>query len=192
MTDRPYFLTTPRLGFRSWRAGDMDLALSLWGDPRVMALIDGRGQPGREEVHERLERELRNGRELGIQYWPIFSLESGELVGCAGLKPYDVSRGLYEMGYHLRPEFWGAGYATEAARAVVAYAFATIRPAALLAGHHPENYASKRVLEKLGFIYLRDELYAAAGRMDPIYELKPPAVGNRRERGGDACGRGSR
>jgi RimJ/RimL family protein N-acetyltransferase len=177
MTAQSYFLTTPRLGFRSWRADDMPLALSLWGDPRVTALFDSRGQLGPAEVRERLERELRHEREHGIQYWPCFSLESGELVGCAGLQPYDVSQGLYEVGYHLRPEFWGAGYATEAARAVVAYAFERVRPAALLAGHHPENHASKRVLEKLGFIYLRDELYAPAGRMDPIYELRPPAAG---------------
>lgn len=180
-----YFMTSPRLGFRAWAEDDFDLATSLWGDPRVTALIDARGQLGPADVRERLERELRHGRELGFQYWPCFLLESGEFVGCAGLKPYDLPRGVYEMGFHLRPPFWGAGYATEAGRAVVAYAFATLGASALMAGHNPRNLASSRVLEKLGFRYVRDELFAGTGMIHPLYRLDaPPAPPRAPGRGG--------
>ena len=169
-----YFLLTPRLGFRSWSDADLDLAMSLWGDPEVTALFDSRGLLSREHVRERLARELDNERELGVQYWPFFLRQTGEFVGCAGLKPYDVARGVYELGFHLRAAFWGAGYATEAARAVIEHAFASLQPAALVAGHNPRNHASKRVLEKLGFTYLRDERFAGTGLMHPLYELKRP------------------
>jgi ribosomal-protein-alanine N-acetyltransferase len=86
-----YFLTTPRLGFRSWSDADLELAMSLWGDPEVTALFDSRGRLSREQVQERLTRELDSERELGIQYWPFFLREAGEFVGCAGLKPYDAA-----------------------------------------------------------------------------------------------------
>lgn len=166
--------TTSRLTFRSWSETDLDLAVSLWGDPRVTALFDSRGQLSREQVRQRLALEIANERELGIQYWPFFLRQTGEFVGCSGLKPYDVSRSLYELGFHLRPAFWGVGYATEAARAVIDCAFASRRPEALLAGHNPRNHASKRVLEKLGFTYLRDEYFAGTGLMHPLYELRRP------------------
>ena len=169
-----YFLMTPRLGFRSWSDADLELAMSLWGDPEVTALFDSRGRLSREHVQERLARELANEREMGIQYWPFFLREAGDFVGCAGLKPYDVARGLYEMGFHLRSAYWGRGYATEAGCAVIEHAFGTLKPTALLAGHNPRNHASKRVLEKLGFTYLRDERFAGTGLMHPLYELRPP------------------
>jgi RimJ/RimL family protein N-acetyltransferase len=61
------------------------------------------------------------------------------------------------LGFHLLPKFWGQGLATEAARAVIPYAFEKYAPKKLIAGHHPENVNSKKVLDKLGFKYSHDE-----------------------------------
>jgi ribosomal-protein-alanine N-acetyltransferase len=166
-----YFLTTPRLGFRSWRAGDLDLAMSLWGDPRVTALIDARGRLTRDQVRQILEREIGNQRREGVQYWPLFLLDSGAFVGCCGLKPHHLESGLHEFGFHLRFDFWRRGYATEAGEAVLAHARDALGLSRLVAGHHPENHASRRVLEKLGFRYLRDELFAGTGLVHPLYEV---------------------
>lgn len=171
MAQRSYFLTSPRLGFSEWRDDDLDLAVSLWGDPRVTALFDARERLTREQVARRLEQELDRRRTLGIQYWPAFLRESEDFVGCAGLKPYGESPERREMGVHLRPAFWGRGLATEACRAIVTYAFGELGLRALLAGHHPENHASRRVLEKLGFRHLRDELFEGTGLVHPLYEL---------------------
>jgi ribosomal-protein-alanine N-acetyltransferase len=55
---------------------------------------------------------------------------------------------------------------------VIEHAFATLKPAALVAGHNPRNQASRRVLEKLGFTYLRDEHFSGTGLMHPLYELR--------------------
>jgi len=171
-----YFLTAPRLGFRCWRAEDLDLATSLWGDPRVTALIDARGRLTREQVREILEREIRNEVTVGVQYWPFFLLDSGDFVGCCGLKPHHVEPGLHEVGFHLRFDRWRQGYATEAGAAVLSYARDALGLSRLVAGHHPENHASKRVLEKLGFRYLRDEYFAGTGLVHPLYQvdLGPP------------------
>jgi [ribosomal protein S5]-alanine N-acetyltransferase len=167
-----YFMTTSRLGFRHWTAEDIDLAMSLWGDPDVTALFDSRGPLTRDQVQARLDRERRIQADFGVQYWPFFLRETDEFVGCSGLQPYDVANGLYKTGFHLRRKFWGAGYASEAARAVIDYAFETIKPTAIMAGHNPRNHASKRVLEKLGFHYVRDEYFEGMQMMHPLYELR--------------------
>jgi ribosomal-protein-alanine N-acetyltransferase len=166
-----YFLTTERLGFRRWSEDDIDLATSLWADPRVTRLIDSRGQLTPGEVRERLALEIRNQTEVGVQYWPFFLLASGEFVGCCGLKPYEGDEDLREMGFHLRFGFWGRGLATEAAGAVIRFAEAELGVTSLLAGHNPLNHASRRILEKLGFRHLRDEVFSGTGMVHPLYEL---------------------
>jgi RimJ/RimL family protein N-acetyltransferase len=173
MTAHEFFLTTARLGFRSWRSGDLALARALWGDPEVTRLFDARPQWTEEQVHARLEREMECERLHGVQYWPIFRLDDGEHVGVCGLHPKDAATRVLELGFHLRPAFWGAGYASEAATAVIAHAFAVCGARALFAGHHPENNASRRALERLGFRFTHEELYAPTGALHRCYLLTP-------------------
>jgi RimJ/RimL family protein N-acetyltransferase len=79
------------------------------------------------------------------------------------MRPRDQAARINSFGFHLRPEYWGRGYATEAGRAVIRHAFTNLSVRALFAGHHPANPASPRVLEKLGFRYTHDELYPPTG-----------------------------
>jgi [ribosomal protein S5]-alanine N-acetyltransferase len=162
---------TERLVFRWWQAEDFALATHLWGDPRVTALIDSRPSLDAAAVRERLTRELSNARALGIQYWPMFRRDNRELAGCCGLKPSELGTDVLELGFHLRAESWGSGYATEAARSVIALAFDRLGVRALFAGHHPENDASRRVLAKLGFRHTGETLFAPTGLMHPAYLL---------------------
>jgi [ribosomal protein S5]-alanine N-acetyltransferase len=164
-----YFLCSARLGFRCWSPEDVPLASALWGDPRVTKLIGGPFSP--QQIRERLEREISWMRDHRVQYWPIFLLSNGEHVGCAGLRPYKIEEKIYELGFHLRPEFWRQGFAEEAARAAIAYGFGTLGAHALFAGHHPENAASRQLLEKLGFHFTGTQLYAATGLQHPSYLL---------------------
>lgn len=168
---RRYFLRSERLGFRSWAETDFDLALGLWGDPRVTERIDARGQLTEDQVRALLRREIAFDAEHGIQYWPIFLLANGEHVGCCGLRPYDPDHRLFELGFHIRSAHWGRGLATEAAQAVIAHAFDTLGLEALFAGHHPDNAASRHLLTKLGFRYSHDEHYPPTGLQHPSYLL---------------------
>ena len=129
---------TRRLEFRRWRSDDLPLALRLWGDARVTALIGGPFT--REQVAERLDEEIATERAHGIQYWPVF--ESQEFVGCCGLRPR--AAGVHELGFHLVPSAWGRGLASEGALATIAHAFGPLGARALFAGHHPDNAASQR------------------------------------------------
>lgn len=167
-----YFLRTARLGFRCWHRTDLDLALALWGDPRVTRLFDSRGALNRSQVRERLEAELAHQEEHGYQYWPVFRVVDDAHVGCCGLRPHDPQRLRLELGVHLRPEFWGKGLGREACEAAVKHAFQVVGARSLFAGHHPDNHESRRLLMKLGFSYTHDEHFAATGREHLSYELR--------------------
>lgn len=160
---------TDRLGFRCWSKNDLPLANAIWGDNEVTTLIGGPFTP--EEIQERLTKEIASMIANRVQYWPIFLLRTGEHVGCAGLRPYRLEAQFYELGVHLRPSHWGRGYAQEAGRALITYGFNTLGAKALFAGHHPKNVPSRRVLEKLGFRFTREEFYPPTGLKHPFYLL---------------------
>lgn len=164
-----YFLHTQRLGFRLWSLDDLDLAFELWGDREVSRLIDAHGVLSRRRTRERILGEMANVETHGVQYWPLFLLSNDEFIGCCGLRPYDLSQGTYETGFQILPRFWRQGFASEAARAVMDYAFGTLGVKNLFAGHHPKNQASANLLKKLGFGYTHDEFYPPTGLQHPSY-----------------------
>jgi RimJ/RimL family protein N-acetyltransferase len=164
-----YFLRSQRIGFRPWTHDDLDRAIGLWGDPKVTQLIGGPFSA--EQIRDRLAREIANMTEYGVQYWPIFLLSNDAHLGCCGLRPYKPDQHIYELGFHLRSAYWGQGFASEAARAVIAYAFDALEATGLFAGHNPANEVSRHVLEKLGFRYTHDEFYPPTGLHHPSYLL---------------------
>lgn len=170
--EREFFLKTDRIGFSKWNQGDIELAASLWGNPEVTQYICASGIFRMDDIVNRLNAEILNESAYGIQYWPIFELATTDLIGCCGLRPHKA--GAYEIGFHLRPAFWGQGYAKEAAAAIIDDSFSVLKAKKLFAGHHPNNLASQKVLSKLGFSYVRDEFYAPTGLFHPSYELANP------------------
>ena len=163
-------MTTERIGFSKWNPDDLPLAELLWRNPEVTRYICASGVFSPEDIAARLSKEIENNQTYNIQYWPIFELASEKLIGCCGLRPYRER--IYEIGFHLRPEFWRQDFAMEAASAVIDYAFDTLHAEGLFAGHNPKNIASKHVLGKLGFQYFHDEFYAPTGLYHPSYQLK--------------------
>ena len=168
-----YFLKTERLGFRCWTEHDLPLAMQLWGDAEVMSLLGG--PLTAEAVRERLQLEQRTQREAGVQYWPIFLLETGEPAGCAGLTPWPAEGPACLMaGIHLHRAVWGRRLGEEAGRAMLQYGFEVAGAEEIVAGHHPENVASKRLLTALGFEFERLHLWPPTGLLHPFYRLKRP------------------
>lgn len=167
-----YFLHSERLGFRLWREDDLEIACELWGDYEVTKLFDARGKLSPAEVEERFVKEIQTEKQYGVQYWPIFLKAANEFIGCCGLRPYDLSRRIYEIGFHICSQQWRRGYAREAAVAVICYAFNTLKADGLFAGHNPHNHASQYLLQQLGFHYTHDEYYPPTGLNHPSYMLK--------------------
>lgn len=170
---RSFFMTTERLGFSVWQPEDREAAHTLWGDPEVSRYICAAGVFTAEEIDARLALECANHGEYGVQYWPIYDRGRGELVGCCGLRPVRGEADVYELGFHLRPGFWGRGLAAEGAKAVIAYARDTLHARELRAGHNPKNRNSRHVLaDKLGFVLTGEEYYPPTGLMHPSYKME--------------------
>src|SRR5262245_47055936 len=106
-----FFLETPRLKFRRWEPDDLKLAMDLWGDPQVTRLFY-KEPLTEEQVKARLTTEIALDQSLGLQYWPIFEAQTGEHVGCCGLRPWPRKAKALELGVHLKPKYWSKGYAT--------------------------------------------------------------------------------
>jgi RimJ/RimL family protein N-acetyltransferase len=164
------FLRSRRLGFRTWRPTDITLALDLWGDPAVTRFISRQGFTD-AEIRVRLEREIASQETSGIQYWPIFSLEDGQHIGCCGLRPRQGHPRAPEFGVHIGSNHWRQGYAFEAGSVVIEHAFGTLGFEALFAGHNPHNVASRTLLARLGFAHTHNEFYAPTGLEHPSYLL---------------------
>lgn len=98
--------------------------------------------------------------------YPVFLLD-GTHVG--HVEAVNLGNGKWEIGYHIGKAYTGRGYATEAVRAFLPYALDTLRINEIYGICVSENFASKRVLEKCGFIaeFEGDGLYQ--GKMRPIY-----------------------
>lgn len=99
--------------------------------------------------------------------WSIRLLDHGVFVGVIDirLEPWSDSG---EMGYWIGTPFWGRGYATEAVRAIVDFAFSNMGLNRVHAEHFPRNVASGRVLEKAGMV--REGTLRQAARKGTLYE----------------------
>lgn len=152
-------LETDRLLLRQFTAADEDNLVELDSDPEVMRFLSG-GRPTPREVIRRdvLPRILRDYQQYAGRFglWAAVAKADGRFLGWFELRPRDGgSPDEVELGYRLRREFWGQGYATEGARALVHKAFTDLNVRRVFAETMAVNTASRRVMEKAGLHYVR-------------------------------------
>ncbi|MFI6386750.1 GNAT family N-acetyltransferase [Nonomuraea sp. NPDC050540] len=143
-----HVLTTDRLELRPAGAADLAALLAHWTDPDVRRfLFDGEVLTA-GQVSEAIAAGERDFAASARGLWLIRERATGALAGTAGLRPLE-DLGL-EITYSLSPPFWGYGYATEAARAVVEHALGPVGLSEVLAEVDEGNAASIAVVERLG------------------------------------------
>lgn len=169
---KEFFLKSVRIGFSIWSEDDISDAVELWGNSEVTKFIVAEGKMSKEQIQQRLRKEIENYNSYNIQYWPIYLIDTNENVGCCGLRPYDSENNILEIGIHLKEKYWGKGIAQEACSAVIEYAFKDLKANAIFAGHNPKNTASAQLLKKLGFTYTHDEYYPPTKLYHPSYLIK--------------------
>lgn len=167
---KQYFMTTDRLGFGVWTENDMDSAAMLWRDEDVTRYARDGGPFTDEEIRDLLKREAENQNTYGVQYWPIYVKETGELAGCCGMKPSE-RKNTMELRFYLFRKYWGQGLGSEAARRVISYAFDMLKVKTLIARHHPDNSAAAKCLSGLGFSRTEDQTDPSSGIVSPTYKL---------------------
>jgi ribosomal-protein-alanine N-acetyltransferase len=131
-------------------------------DPRVAATLwPGDEPPTEHDVEAALRANCEHWELHGFGMWLLRDRASGEMVGRGGLQ-YTYSTGLdeIEVGWAIVPERWSQGLATELAWASIRTAFGVLELLDIVAMALPENRASRRVMEKTGFVYERDLIHA--------------------------------
>jgi len=148
-------LETPRLILRRLENADAPFLVGLLNQPSFLANIGDRGVRSIEDAH----RYLREGpaamyEKYGFGLWQVLRKTDNAAVGMCGLLKRDNLPDV-DIGYAFLPEYWGAGFAFEAAEATVRHGAGKFGLKRLIAVVSEHNAASIRVLEKLGFRYER-------------------------------------
>lgn len=145
---------TERLTLRKLHSGDIDNLFAFLGDAAAMAFThtDATWSECRRRVlvHEWFRRKD------GAAPWVVVERASGQVIGWGGLyqDPFEPGWG-YEVGYYFHPKVWGRGFASELVQRALVDADERLKLGEVWAMVHPSNPASKRVLEKSGFVVER-------------------------------------
>lgn len=142
-------LETERLRLRKFIPQDADALAAVLGDPVAMQYYPAAFD--RQGVEAWIARNIDRYRRNGYGLWAILLKDCGELIGDCGCTLQEVEgQGEIEIGYHVRRDLWGKGYATEAAAACIEYAFTKMGAKRVISMIRPENVQSRRVAEKNG------------------------------------------
>jgi RimJ/RimL family protein N-acetyltransferase len=163
-------LRSARLLLRGWDPEDVDFVFDLYSrwDVQRFIGVEPRVMTDRAEAVARVERLRSLALPAPRGIWAVTRQDDGRLLGALLLKDVPASGGTppgpsgdVEIGWHLHPDAWGHGYATEAARRVLRHAFAGGLDR-VVAVTHPDNAASQRVCLRSGM--------TSEGRTDRYYD----------------------
>ena len=153
-------LTTKNLILRPPHEDDAEDIAMLANNENVASMLEAMPYPYKDtDAHEFIKK--MSSPQTGGCTYAITHAESGQLMGICGLRTPDERRGLHSIGYWLGEEFWGKGYATQAARALVDLFFKVGEEDVLLISVLTNNSASRRVIEKCGGRYWKQEMISS-------------------------------
>ena len=153
-----------RLYFRPLKESDVDLVIEQWTDPEVVRYVGGK-TCSKQELIDDMPMVTRRCAGGCIGNWCLIEKATGEKAGYANLLPMPVDLddtdwdlvvgdqipdGAIEIGFILKRAAWGKGYATEACKRLIDFAFEESPLEEIVASIESENSASRNVLEKSG------------------------------------------
>lgn len=151
---------TARLSVRHLQADDLDNLYAITGDGELMRYVGDTKPLSRELTARWIDVSIHNYATKGYGCSAVIDKCDGAFIGFCGLvrsefaEPPDDA----ELIYALRKPYWGHGLATEAAGAMIAYGWRSCGLKRIIATIDPENGASIRVANKIGFRYAKTEL----------------------------------
>ncbi len=176
LSDLPLY--TRRLVIRPLRVADAEPAYKFMDLDKDVSRFINRANSLKQKT-ERFEKLVHGYEAENYGYFAIAARESDQMIGWVGLTPLDKHPHT-QLLYGLAKQYWGHGYASEAAAAMVHYAFQRMRIGELVAVVNPENASSRKVIEKLGMSFLQQIDWPRQGTVDLFAmtrdQYKPPAV----------------
>ena len=159
-------LETERLLLRPASREDASFFTSALADYDIARQLSSVPYPYTEEDADVFIETVTKARAMGEAWvFTVLSKATATPVGCVGLH---IKDGRYELGYWFAKPYWGRGFATEAARRVLAFTFGVVRADAVQAGWFHDNIASGRVLAKLGFTATHVESWPSRARGERV------------------------
>ena len=141
-------LETDRLIMQMWREDDIEEYAELCADPEVMRFLGGKTFD-RTEAWRHMASMIGHWQLRGYGIWAVVEKVSGRLAGRIGcINPAGWPG--FEVGWTLKREFWGKGYATEGAHRALQYAFTELNQVHVISLIHADNHGSIHVAERLG------------------------------------------
>ena len=151
-------ITTERLMAERFRSQHYNFLCQIHRNPAVMATLGGVRSD--ETTRQNLQEYVTHWDSHGFGLWLLRDRASGALTGRAGLKWIEVGGNMeIELGYTFLPECWGRGLATEIAAASLDAGFEKLGLENLVCFTLTTNFASKRVMEKVGFVFEREVVH---------------------------------
>ena len=145
-------METRRLALRPWCLEDATDFHRIWGDSRVKWW----GRPNSTVTESRIQLakilERSTKMSLGLGWWAIEDRARAGIIGDVFLQPLAYEPKTVELGYHLVPDAWGHGYATEAAQAILTYGFTVLGLDCIVALVHIDNARSLKVAGRLNLM----------------------------------------
>lgn len=146
-------LETQRLLMRPFSSDDKELIFNVMKDKEMFEYTPDEPWHSIENAEEFINLVLwlyDSEYETFKHFFAVIEKESGKLIGVCGVGGIDYDRSENEVLYHIGKEYWGKGYATEAAQAMLEYSFEQLGLSKVIGVVHPDNNASNRVMEKIG------------------------------------------
>ncbi len=164
-------ITTPRMCAEAITPLHFHDLHRLYTDPLVVKTLASARKPLPEEkLVETIQQAADHWRQHGFGYWVFHLKKDGEFVGRGGLTIHQFEgKEAVGLGYAVMPDYWNRGFATEIAAASLEGGFGHLGLAEIWSWALPENRASQRVMEKLGFRYERE--FDFAGMLHRFYRL---------------------
>lgn len=148
-------LETPRLLLRTVDEQDTQGFFELDSDPEVVRYVGSPPVKSPEQSLEIIHAIQKQYQDYGMGRWSVLSKDTGEFLGWCGLKRMAGIRvngytDHVDIGYRFLKKHWGAGYATESAKATLEYGFSVLNLKGIYAMSDLGNLASQHVLSKIG------------------------------------------
>lgn len=150
-------IETDRLILRNWRPSDIDGWAALNADPQVMEHFPGTHTRPESEAMAMMNQRLIDEKGWGL--WAVERREDGVFLGFTGLMDLRDSNPLapgVEIGWRLARHAWGAGYASEAARAALDFGFTKLKLPQIVAFTATGNIRSQAVMDRIGMVRRED------------------------------------
>ena len=142
-------IETARLRLRPWTAENVKDLHNLWTEPEVRKYLWDDVVITRERAASEVQRSLECFESSGFGQWTVFCKAERPMIGFCGFRLFGEPREV-ELLYGIAPAYWGRGFATEGARAMLRFGFEELGFDRVLAGADPPNIGSFRVMEKIG------------------------------------------